>query len=233
MPTGIVMQSSSVGATQEAIEKVLVANGLEPNKPEVQVETPVEPKPEDFESDEEFETAQEEFTTAQEEAEAEAERLEEEKAAEKKPKLTRSQRIAARATRELQEQLKKANERLAALEGGSGKKEAKVEAPKAPKREEFKTDEEFEDAKFDYRYKLRRAKEEAENQLNSQQERLKTNFENYQSSVAEFKETHEDWDEVVDQPIPVQESVYFAIHELENGPAVLPRETPSRRQKTS
>ena len=32
-PSGIIMQSSSVGATQEAIEKVLNDNGYETEKP--------------------------------------------------------------------------------------------------------------------------------------------------------------------------------------------------------
>jgi len=54
-PSGIVMASSSVGATQEAIEKVLTENGHEPEKPAAAaVETPVEPKREDFKTDEEF-----------------------------------------------------------------------------------------------------------------------------------------------------------------------------------
>ena len=48
MPAGIIMQSASVGATKEAIEKVLAENGHEPETPEVEVLAPVEPKREDF-----------------------------------------------------------------------------------------------------------------------------------------------------------------------------------------
>lgn len=225
MPTGIVMSSSSQGATQEAIEKVLTENGYEPDKPEVtEPAAPVEPKREDFKTDEEFATAQEEFEAAQEEQQEKEEREEEErqrKQEEKHPRLTRRQRAVAAATKKLQDDLKAANDRIAALEGG--KKPAAAAAAeelKAPKREDFKTDEEFEDAKFDYRYKQRRAKEAADAQRNAVETRLKENFENYQSQVAAFKEEHDDWDEVVNQPIPVHESVYLAIQEQENGAQV-------------
>lgn len=224
MPTGIIMSSSSQGATQEAIEKVLTENGYEPDKPEAAApETPVEPKREDFKTDEEFQTAQEEFEAAAEEQAEKEEQEEQErqrKQEEKHPKLTRRQRAIAAATKKIQDDLKAAYDRIAALEGKKPTAAAVMEELKAPKREDFKTDEEFEDAKFDYRYKQRRAKEAAEAQRNAVETRLKENFENYQSQVAAFKEEHDDWDEVVNQPIPVHESVYLAIQEQENGAQV-------------
>jgi hypothetical protein len=216
MPTGIIMASSSIGAKQEDIEKVLTANGLEPDKPAV-VE-PVEPKREDFQSDEEFETAQEEFTTNQEAAREEEEEKKEREAEAARPrKLTRREKAVEHATKKLQDDLRAANERLAALEG---KKPAAAPELKAPKREDFKTDEEFEEAKFDYRYKQRRAKEEHENAQKTQQQRLQETLTSYQTSVADFKEDHDDWDEVVNQKIAIHESVYLAIMELKNGPQV-------------
>jgi DNA repair exonuclease SbcCD ATPase subunit len=222
------MQSGSIGATPEAIEKVLTENGYEIEK--TVAEAPpelVEPKREDFKSDEDFDAAQEQFETKQEEVAAAAEEKEEheEEAREKKErengrnKPSRKQRAIDKATRELKEKNQQLEERLAALEG---KKPVAAGALKieAPKREDFKSDQEFDDAMFDYRYKVRRAKEETENQQKAQQDRLKENFENYQTSVAAFKEEHDDWDEVVDQKIPIHESVYLTIMELENGPQV-------------
>ncbi len=227
MPTGIIMQSSSIGATKEAIEAVLEKNGYETEKP-APVETPTEPKRDDFESDEAFETAQQEFEEKQEQAreaetdeqrEGREERERKEAAArETGNKPTRRQRAIDRATRELQEKNRKLEDRLAALEG----KKAAVEEPKikAPERKDFNTDAEFDEALFDYRYKLRRAKEGTEQAVERQQAQLKENFENYQSAVAEFKEEHDDWDEVVNQDLPMHDSVYLAVLELENGPEV-------------
>lgn len=216
-PSGIIMQSSSVGATQEAIEKVLTDNGYEPEKPEVAV--PVAPKPDDFENDEAFEAAQAEFEETQEAAAAEVEKKDE-RAAEKKP-LTRKQKAINKATRDLQQELRDTKDRLAALEGKGPRREPEaVKTPEAPQRDKFKSDAEFEDAMFDYRYQLRRAKEAAVEAVNTVQARLKENLENYQSAVAEFKDEHDDWDDVVNQTIPIHESVYLAVMELENGPDV-------------
>lgn len=222
-PSGIIMQSSSVGATPEAIEAVLEKHGYETEKPEP-VEA-AEPKRDDFESDEAFATAQEEFETAQEAA-AEAETEEEE--AKPKPvaaKPSRKQRAIDKATRELKEENRKLAERVQALEGGRKPAEARavaqaVEKIEVPQREKFKTDAEFEEAMFDYRYQVRRAKEAASAAQERITAQLKENLESYQSSVADFKAEHDDWDEVVNQSIPIHESVFLAVMELENGPQV-------------
>lgn len=228
MPSGIIMQSSSVGATEDAIAKVLNDNGYEPDSPpaaEAAAEAEA-PKRDDFASDEEFEKAQEEFEEKQEEAEAEREEKEEEEEErkrleqERRHKPSRRQRAVEKATKDLRDELKKAQERIAALEGGKKPAEAKVEEPKAPKREDFKTDEEFEDAKFDYRYKLRRAKEQAEESQRSIEARHKEVLASYQTRVAAFKEEHDDWEKVVNQPIPIYPGVQLAIIEQENGPQV-------------
>jgi hypothetical protein len=210
-PSGIIMQSSSVGATKEAIEAVLTKNGYETEKPEP-VEA-VEPKRDDFETDEAFEQAQEQFETQQEEQQE----PEEHKEPAKKP--TRKQRAIDKATRDLRDQNRRLEERLAALEGK--KPAAEVEARiQIPDRAKFKSDADYEEAMFDYRYQVRRAKELQQQTQNATAAQLKENLENYQSAVADFKDEHDDWDDVVNQAIPIHESVYLAVMELENGPDV-------------
>jgi hypothetical protein len=211
-----------VGATQEAVEKVLTEHGYEADKPEAAAAAePVEPKRDDFKTDAEFTAAQEEFEAAQEKAEQEHEEAEEKKAEarEREQRPSRKQRAIDKATKKLQDDLKAANDRIAALEG---KKPAAAETKlEAPKREAFKTDQEFDDAMFDYRYQLRRQKEQTEDAQKNLQERLKANFNDYQTEVAAFKEAHDDWDEVVNQSIPVPDAVYYAIVDLaKDGPAV-------------
>lgn len=226
MPTGIIMQSSSVGATQEAIEKVFVANGLEPEKQEAaaageSTEAAVEPKREEFESDEAFAAAQEEFESKQEEQEekeaAEAER----KRLEALPKKTRRQKAVDKATADLRAKNRELADRVAALESKGTKTEPKAEELKAPKRDDFKTDAEFDDAMFDYRYRARRAKEAAEESQNKLKAGVERNYAEYQTAAAAFKEEHDDWEEVVGKKLQIPESVYFAIVDLaDEGPAV-------------
>jgi len=225
-PSGIILSSSSQGATKEAIEKVLSDNGYEPDKPEpAATEEIVEPKRDDFQSDEEFEAAQDEYATKQQELADKEEQEEEERQRrqeEKHPKLTRRQRAIDKATRELQEKNRRLEERLAALEGGkkpaAEEKQLKIEVPQ---RDKFKSDAEFDDAMFDYRYKVRRAKEQAEAEQTAVQKHLENNFKTYQSAVAEFKDDHDDWDDVVNNESPINESTYLSVIELgADGPAV-------------
>lgn len=226
MTKGIIMQSGSIGATPEAIEKVLVANGYEAEKPAAaEPEAPVEPKRDDYKSDEDFETAQTEYETSLEEAEQREESEDDEKEKERLaalPKKSRKQRAIEKATRELKESNRQLSERLAAVEG-KGKRAAETEQPKlvAPKREDFKTDEEFDEAKFQYRYTVQRLREELSAQERSINDRLKENFESYQAQVADFKEEHEDWDDVIKQnKTPIHNGVFLAIQEQENGAQV-------------
>ncbi len=213
MPTGIILSSGSQGATQEAVEAVLAKHGYEPDKPEVTPTEPVEPKREDFESDDAFAEAKEEFEAKQEESAEEAERKE----TERTHRPSRRQRAIDKATKALQEKNKQLEERLAALEGKKSAEEPKL---KEPKRDDFKSDAEFEEARDDYRYKVRRAKEDSEAAQKAVMDRLKENYENYKTQVEAFKEEHDDWDEVTSQPIPIHESVYLAVQEQENGAQV-------------
>ncbi|MCU1338838.1 MAG: hypothetical protein JWO19_4419 [Bryobacterales bacterium] len=228
MPSGIILSSGSQGATKEAIEKVLTDNGYEAEQPaaaEGAAEL-AEPKRDDFASDEEFEKAQEAHEAKLEEQDQAAEEKEEEaerKRLEALPKPSRKQRAIEKATKELKDELRKTQERLALLEGkkpGEKPATAKTEL-KAPKEEDFTTPEEFEEAMFDYRYKLRRERETAEEAKKSLNTRLEQNFNDYKTAVETFKDEHDDWDEVVNQSIELPEAVYYAVVDLgKEGPAV-------------
>jgi hypothetical protein len=231
MPSGIILSSASQGTDEErqaAVEKVLADNGYEPDQPAAKEEQSelVEPKREEFTTDEEFEAAQEEHEAKLEEAEAAKEAEEEKKRLEALPKKSRRQKAVEKATKDLNDKLRAAEVRLAALEGKGAGKEKPGDKPaaaelKAPKREDFDSDEKYEDALFDYRYKLRRAKEESESAQNRLKERLTQNFTDYKDSVAAFKEEHDDWDTVVNQSIAIPEAVYYAVVDLgKEGPAV-------------
>jgi hypothetical protein len=226
MPTGIILSSGSTGATKEDIEKVLEKHGYETEKPEsaaAAAEEVAEPKRADFKTEEEFETAKEAFAVEQEDAAAKAEEEEEEAvdpAAKPLSRRQRKARLLANEARTLRQELRQTKERLAALEARGQQPQPQAKTPEPPKREDFKSDAAFEEALFDYRYQLRRAKEAADQQVETQKQMLKETFEDYQASVAEFKEGHDDWDAVVNQDLPMHESVILAVMELENGPAV-------------
>jgi hypothetical protein len=220
MPSGIIMQSSSVGATPEAISKVLSDNGYEVEKPEAAAAAePVEPKRDDFENDEAFEKAQEDHEAAIEAKEQE-EQERQDKEDEEKARRTQTRKPSRRerAVQKATEELRKENEKLKReLEGKKPAAEAKPAAEvKAPKREDFKDDAAYEDALFDYRYQQRRAKEQTEAATSQLEARVRQNFTNYQTQVAAFKEEHDDWDEVTTKPLNISESVYFAIVEEGN-----------------
>lgn len=229
MPSGIILASGSQGATQEAIEAVLTKNGYEAEKPAASEVVIEEPKRDDFKSDEEFEAAQETFEAAEEAREdaeeQEREKTEREKQQQAKP-LSRRQKAIAKATAQTREELRKANERIAALEnkdGKDGKKPAvqteTVKEPEKPQREKFATDAEFDEAMFDYRYQLRRAKEQAEASRNSLQAQREEHWGNYKSNVKEFAVEHDDFDQVVNDKILISDAVYEAIVRTES-PAV-------------
>jgi scaffolding protein len=204
MPTGIILSSGSQGATQEDINKVLLKNGYEIEAPEVTAETKKEEAEAEAKKKEDIEADTEQETEPQ--------------------RLSRRQKAVQKATEQMRAELKAANERIAALEkGGKGKKEESEPEPEekgAPKREAFASDEEFQDAMFDFRYEERRQKEEKLSAERAEADRLQKNWNGYKEKVATFKEDHDDWDDVMSANIPIQESVYLAVHELENGPEV-------------
>ena len=202
MPSGIILSSGSQGATKEDVEAVLRKNGYE-----VEVPEPTE---------EEKAAA---AAKGAEEKEKEGEKPDGEEETEAQH-LSRRQKAVKKATEQLQAELRETKERLAALEKGGKKEEAEEEPAGAPKREDFESDEEFQEALFDYRYQERSKKEKQLAAEKEENDRLQKNWSSYKEKVSAFKEDHDDWDDVMSSNIPIQESVYLAVHELENGPEV-------------
>lgn len=234
MPSGIILTSASKGATQEAVQEVLERNGYEVNQPEPpKEETQVleEPKRDDFENDEEFDAAHGEWTEAKEAAaeqsEADAEAEEEKKAAEEeagKPKLSRRQRAIQRATEQIQRENEDLKKRLEALERGE-KPKVGEEAPKDPNprplRANFNSNEEYEDALLAWGTKKVLSERAMEDAASQQRAQLEQNWNDYRDRVENFRDAHEDWDDVVNQDLPMHVETQLAIMEQENGPDVI------------
>jgi len=213
------MKSGSIGATDKDIQDVLEKNGYEIDKPE----PAAEPERDTFATEEEFEAAHTEWQEAQEGKAAtkkaeESEDEEDEQGRQPQPKLTRTQRKIQRATDKLAKENAELKQRLDALEG-KAKPEKKDENPR-PARADYQTDQEYEDALLDWGYKTRATKEQRENAERAERERLTEIQNNYRSQVEEFKEEHDDWEEVVNQDIPMHQAVTLAIVEQENGAEV-------------
>lgn len=230
----VVLASASPNATEEDIQKVFDKHGLEREAPEpkekeeaavVVTETPAEPNRDDFENDEEFEAAQAEFEEAKEAAAAKELEEEEKKA----PRLSRLQRRVQRETAKLRQEADDLRREVEELKKGKGaqpeaKEKAAEENPR-PKRDDFKSTEEYEDALLDWGTKQAIAKREAEaaeksakEAAEAEQKQLEANYENYREQVEEFKDTHDDWDEVVNrEDVPMHKAVQLALLELPNG----------------
>lgn len=225
MPSGIILASSSAGATEKDIRNVLEKHGYE--APTETPAAPVEPKREDFESEEDFEAAMDaheqeleehEAASGGEEREEEGEEEEEERQDTPPRRPSRRQRAVEAATAPLKQQ-------IANLERQINEMRTKpAEALKEPKREDFPAgadgDKKFNDAMDDYKYKARRAREEQEAATNKAKELLEANANNFRTQVAAFKKEHADWDQVVGQPINMHDAVFYHIQELDNGAAV-------------
>lgn len=220
MPKGIILSSGSAGATQEDVAAVLAKHGYEADVPEVPEQTElVEPKREDFQTDEEFATAQETFEAAQEEAEEKAEAEKEKEAAQKPHKRNRTQKVVEKELAPLKEEIKNLRAKLE-----PEKPAAKSEKLEAPKREDFKSDEEFDEAKFQYRYKLQRQKDADEESRKQAEETQKLiakereeHWNNYKTAGETFKEENPDWDEVVGKAdLKITQLTYETIIALEN-----------------
>lgn len=229
MPSGIILSSGSQGATQEQIEKVLADNGYEAETPAAEAPTElVEPKREDFQTEEEFKAAvdaHEAEIEKQEDTEEQKREEEERKRLDALPRKSRRQRAIEKATRDLEAENRRLKEQLEG-KGGEGKKAAAEAAPaeelKVPKREDFANDEEFEEAKFQYRYKKQRQQEQTEDSKKAIENHQREMLSNYAAVKDEIKEEYDDWDDVLKKfgDSPVSSSVYVAILSLEEGPRV-------------
>lgn len=214
MAEGIILQSASKGATQEDIDRVLANNGLE--KDAVEEEPTLTAVTETEQPDEKAEEA--------ETVEASTSETEEEPKVEEKPRLSRTQRKVQRATERLARENEDLKKRLDALERG----EKPAASPKAeenprPKRESFKSQEEYEDALLAWGTKTAIERTKTEEAQAREREMLQANYESYRSDVEEFRDTVDDWDEVVGQSLPIHTSVYLAIMEdrVQNPAAVV------------
>ena len=218
MPSGVILTSASPGATEEKVSKVLESAGLEVEQPEV-VATEGEPKREAFETDEEFDAAVEEYKKAHPK-ETEEESEEEETPAARKP--SKFQKRIQKITGRLETENAELRERLAKLEkGGKTEEEPAPKENKRPTRAEFKSQEEYEDALISWGTTRTMEQRTAEQQLEEAKAQTQENYDAYKEGVDEFVSEHDDWDEVVNQEIPIHPDVQYAIFELrEAGAAV-------------
>lgn len=212
MPTGVILASGNSKTTKEDLDKVLEANGYEVEKEEV-----AEPKREDFETDEAFDAAHAEFEAAQKPKDEPKAA----KADEPKPKPTRQQRIRDRATEELRRDLDEANRKIAELQGKKEPEPAKEEP--RPKRVDFKSQEDYEDALMVWGHKRATTQEARQTAEQRQQEYVNSVEQGYVDRVQEWKDEHEDWEDLIKQnsDIPMYPEVQWFIKEQENGPAIM------------
>lgn len=160
------------------------------------------------------------------------------KQAEKPPEVTdkslqKMERRIGKVTAEREaarEEAESLRARLAALEQSSRQPvqqqappepvQAAPEAKPKPKQEDFQTYEEWVEAVSDWKFDQRIAKMEAEAAQAEAREAEREIQETYSERVAEFKKTHADWDETINQDMTLPPGVGQTILELENGPEV-------------
>lgn len=132
-------------------------------------------------------------------------------------KPSRFQRRVERATAELRRQNEDLRARLEVLEGG-GEEE---QPDQRPQREQFESDEDFQDALVEWRVAQQLAAREAQQAEEAQNSLFQQTLSNYRSQVEQFQDEHEDWDETVRQDLPMHTGVQLAIMEMPNAPEVL------------
>lgn len=219
MPTGIILSSGSKDSTKEQVEEVLERHGLEVDRPAV--EPAAEPQRDSFETEEEFEAAHVAWQETQPKPKVEKEEDDKDAAAQSTTRTQRKiQRRIDAATKDLKEENRKLAERLAALEGKAPEEPAKEENPR-PKRADFKNDEEYEDALLSWGTAKALSEKSMRDAHDAEQQRLQENYDNYRAQVEEFKDEHDDWDDVVNQDIPMHTGVQLAVMEQENGAEVI------------
>lgn len=224
MPSGIILSSASQGATQKDVDAVLEKHGYEVDKPEPEKEP--EPQRDAFESDEDFELAHEEWQAKQEppkeEKETPAVKAEEDDDEEEPRKPSKFQKRINKLVNPLKQRIAEL-ERQLGDKGKSGDKsdDKEEEAAKRPARADFQNDQEYEDALLAWGVEKALAEKTVREAEKRDRETLEQNFTSYRNQVEAFKEEHDDWDEVVNQDIPMHQSVQLAVMEQENGAAVI------------
>lgn len=235
----VVLASASPGATEEALAEVFEKHGLEREASEpvaaaVEPLAPVvaeEPHRDEFENEEEFKTAHAEWKKAADEA-VQVQEAEDEEAERKVSRFHRRvEKRVARETAALRAEVEALNRRLEEKEAaasGAAPKEKPSENPR-PKRADFKVgddgQQEYEDALLAWGTRDALTKKEQEDAAkaakaatDAENERLEANYQDYRAQVEEFKEEHDDWDEVVNrEDIPMHTAVQLALLEQPNG----------------
>lgn len=237
MPSGIILKSSSEGATQEAVENVLKAHGHEIEEVEsadVAGKENAEPVRDSFDSEEEFEAAHVDWQDKAEarkpsksdEEEEEGEDEEEEEGKKTAVAQPRRKGKFARRLEKMVSPLQRENAdlkaRLEKLEKGDKADEpaVKVEPNPRPKRDDFDAQEKYEDALLAWGVEKKQREDAVAAAKSAEKETLEQNLTNYRTQVEEAKDKYDDWDEVVGQPLPIHTSVQLAIVEMENGAEV-------------
>jgi hypothetical protein len=116
-------------------------------------------------------------------------------------------------------------EKIAALEAAksNGKVEEKEAAPAVkgePKREDFQTEIEYVKALTRWQVKDELRQEREEEEKAQETANNKKIADTYNGRVSEAKSRYDDWDEVINQDIPIPNGVGAAILRMENGPDV-------------
>lgn len=238
MPSGIILKSSSEGATQEAVENVLKAHGHEIEEVETTAgaeKENAEPVRDSFDTEEEFEAAHVDWQDKPEarkpsksdEEEEEGEDEEEEEGKKTAVAQPRRKGKFARRLEKMVSPLQRENAdlkaRLEKLEKGgkADEPEKKAEPNPRPKRDTFASQEEYEDALLAWGVEKKQNEDAAAAAKKNEKETLEQNLQNYRTQVEEAQDKYEDWDEVVNQPLPMHQSVQLAIMEQENGAEVV------------
>jgi hypothetical protein len=221
MPTGVILTSASPGATEESVSKVLEAHGLLIDKPESdEREVPeAEPERDGFETEDEFKLAHEEWQAKQppEEEAEEDEELEEVRRKRPSKFQKRIDKITARLRQENADLMK----RIEAIEKGGKKEDETADPNPRPVRTAFASQEEYEDALLAWGTERAISEKAAKEAEQSEKQQLEETWTSYKANVEAFKEEHDDWDEVVNQDIPMHTGVQLAIMEQENGAEVV------------
>lgn len=220
------LTSASPGATEENVAAALASAGFEVKTEEK--EPNAEPQREAFESDEAFNAAVEEHRIAQEAAEAEEPEAAAETEEEEQPPARKPSKFAKRIEK-ITGKLKSENEelkaRLAKLESGvkTEDKDAAAAADPNPRpvRSAFGTQEEYEDALIAWGTTRTLEQKSVKEIEDEQKAQAQENYDSYKAGVEEFAAEHDDWEEVMNQNLPVHPDVLFSIFELrEAGAAV-------------
>lgn len=248
MPSGIILSSGSAGATKEAVEKVLTAHNLEIEKPapvegqepttegkqdeSVASQNAPEPKRGDFASEDEFNIAYEEWKVERDDAATSKAEADDDKDVDgdegdesepATPKLSKFKKRVNKLTAPLHRKIAELEAQIKSSTSGGAKKDepAPTAAPARPLRASFKTQEEYEDALIAWGTEKTTREQAIKQHESDQRQQLESNFSSYKRNVEEFKDTVDDWDTVVNQPIPMHTEVQLAIFEQVNGAQVV------------